>query len=100
MSARKAGKRPAPRAVTVTLDGPFEGWQAVLRANPKLAVLADLESESLARVITGLDGLILSHNFPDENDEVATSMGEVDPSDALTPLVEKYFEAISTLPPR
>lgn len=97
---RRAAKRPPSRTVVIKLDGPFEGWEATCKADAPWRVLADLGSDSLDRIIAGLDGLVIDHNFPDSTDEVAASMGEVDPSDAVQLLAERYPEAVGKLPPR
>lgn len=99
----KAARRPeafAPRTVTVTLKEPFEEWVATCRVDFPLRVFQDMNSGDVDRVLPALDRIVLDHNFPDESGEVATSMADVDPADAVTLLVEGLTEAAGKLPPR
>lgn len=98
---RKAAKRPSIRTVSVLLEeGDFAGWEATARADFPAKVLADLESASIARIMTALDVIVIDHNFPNSEDEVAASMAEVDPYDGLLIVAGKIFDAIGKLPNR
>jgi hypothetical protein len=98
---RKAARRPEPRTVTVTIPkGDFEGWEATARADFPAALLADLQSGSITRIIAVLDAIVIDHNMPDVNDEVAASMGEVDPYSGLMEVASAIFDAIGKLPNR
>jgi hypothetical protein len=98
---RKAAKRPTPRTVTATIEkGDFEGWEATARADFPASLLADLQSGSISRIIGVLDGIVIDHNMPDVNDEVAKTMGEVDPYSGLMEVASAIFDAIGKLPNR
>jgi hypothetical protein len=98
---RKAAKRPAARTVAVSIDaGDFGGWEATARADFPAALLADLQSGSITRIIGVLDAIVIEHNMPDANDEVAKAMGEVDPYDGLMEVATAIFDAIGKLPNR
>jgi hypothetical protein len=97
---RRPAKRPAPRTVTVTLDGDFEGWEATARVDFPARLLVELESGKLERIIPALDSIIIDHNFPNDQDEIAASLGDVDPYSALEKLADKVFDAIAKLPNR
>lgn len=98
---RKAARRPAPRTVTVTVkDGTFEGWEATARADFPAALLADLQSGDIDRIMTVLDAVILDHNMPNSQDEIAATMAEVDPYSGLMEIANLVFDAIAKLPNR
>lgn len=98
---RRPAKRPAPRTVTVTIDkGDFIGWEATARADFPARLLADLQSGSIAKIMDVLDVIVISHNFPNAKDELATSMGDVDPYDGLMEVASAIFDGIAKLPNR
>jgi hypothetical protein len=98
---RKPAKRPAIRTVHVLLeDGDFAGWEATARADFPARLLSDLQSGNIGRIIGVLDAIVLDHNFPDEKDQLATSMGDVDPYDGLLEVAGGIFDAIGKLPNR
>jgi hypothetical protein len=98
---RKPASQPARRTVTVALHGEYEGWECVARADFKAKRIIDLNSGDYDRVISALDGIILTHNFPDaeEADTIAASMADVE-LDAVGEVIEAIFDAIKQLPPR
>lgn len=98
---RKAARRPEPRTVTYTVDdGLYEGWSAVMKADFPAAVLADLQSGEMDRVIRALDRIVVDHNFPGEDGELASGMAEVDPYDGLLTMASGLFDALASLPNR
>lgn len=97
---RKAAKRPTPRTVTVTGTGDFEGWEATARADFPAGLIADLQSGDIGRIIHVLDVIVLDHNMPDANDEIAKTMAEVDPYTGLMEMASEIFDAIGKLPNR
>lgn len=98
---RKPARRPAPRVVTVAIsEGDFAGWEATARADFPARVLADLQSESIERIMNALDAIIVTHNFPDASDELASTMADVDPYDGLLKIAAEIFEALGKLPNR
>lgn len=97
---KRAAKRPERRTVHVVLSAPFEGWEATFLADFPLRVLADLEGNDVIGMGRGLDALVVEHNFPDAKDEVATSMLEVEPYDAVVAAVQQFTEELGKLPPR
>ena len=89
------------RTVTVTIeDGDFAGWEATARADFPARILADFDSGKVDRIIHALDAIIVDHNFPNAEDELATDMAEVDPYAGLVAVAEKVFDAIGKLPNR
>ena len=99
---RKAAKRPAPRTVTFTApeDSDYAGWEVTAKADFPAKVLIQLQSERMTDIIAALDRIVVSHNLPDENDDIAESMGEVDPYDGLMDMATGVFDALSKLPNR
>lgn len=98
---RRPAKRPTPRTVTVTIDkGDYEGWEATAKADFPAGLLADLQSGSIERIIHVLDKIITDHNFPTADDELATSMAEVDPYGGLLEVANGLFDAIGKVPNR
>lgn len=98
---RRPARRPAPRTVTVTIpDGAFAGWEATCRADFPAKLLAKLESGKAADIVEVLDAIVVEHNFPNAQDELATSLAEVDPYDGLMVVAGALFDAIGKLPNR
>ena len=98
---RKAAKRPAPRTVSVTVEGgDFAGWEATAKADFPAGLLADLQSGSIQRIIAVLDAIVIDHNMPDKDDEIAKTMSEVDPYTGLMEVATAVFDAIGKLPNR
>jgi hypothetical protein len=97
---RKPARRPDPRTVQVSLDGDFDGWQATARADFPAGWLVDLASGDLARIVNVLDRIILDHNLPNSDDQLAEKMADVDPYEGLLAIATAVFDAIGTLPKR
>lgn len=98
---RRAAKRPTTRTVEVGISsGDFEGWQATFRVDFPAKLLEDFESQSALRVMAALQQIVIEHNFPDSEGEVAASLMEVDPYTGLVAIADAYLEAIRALPPR
>jgi hypothetical protein len=98
---RKAAPRPEPRLVHVSItSGDFAGWEASARADFPARVLANLQSESIERIMMALDVIVTEHNFPDADGEIAQTMEDVDPYDGLLLIVGEIFDAIGKLPNR
>lgn len=97
----RAAARPPARTIEVELtEGPFAGWRCTARADFPASVLEQLQSDQIADIVGAFDRIVIDHNFPNEHDDVATSMGEVDPYDGLLAVVGEVFDRLGTLPPR
>jgi hypothetical protein len=98
---RKAAKKPPTRTVEVKItEGDFAGWEATARADFPARVLADLQSQDIERIMRALDTIILTHNFPDTDGELATAMADVDPYEGLMKIGGEVFDALGKLPNR
>jgi len=99
---RQIAKRPAPRTVHIVLDDEsgYPGWEATARASFPARILFDLDSGDLPRIFAALDGIIVSHNLPDSNDQLAASMADVDPKEGALAIASGLFDAIGKLPNR
>ena len=98
---RKAAKRPATRTVHVTIaEGDFAGWECTARADFPASVLADLQSGDIGSIVDALGRIITDHNFPDEHDEIAETMREVDPYEGLLEVAGEVFTQLAKLPNR
>lgn len=93
-------KRPAPRIVPIDLPAPYTGWHARARADFPAKLLADLQTNDVDRVIRALDGIVIEHNFPNEEGTLAASIGDVDPYDAVVTLGIAVIDALGALPNR
>lgn len=100
MTARKAARKPAARTVAIALDGELEGWECQARVDFPASWFVELESRGLEAVLGVLDRIIVSHNFPDADGNVAARMADVDPFTALLAIVDKLGETLKHLPPR
>lgn len=92
--------RPAARTVHVTGSGEFAGWEATARADFPAKVLADLQSQSVERIMAALDAIVIEHNLPNMDGELAARMADVDPYDGALAIAGAIFEAIGKLPNR
>jgi hypothetical protein len=97
---RRAAARPVARTVDVQGKGDFAEWSATARADFPARVLADLQSGSIERIMVALDTIVIDHNFPDVDGEIAASMADVDPYDGLLEIAGGIFDAIGKLPNR
>jgi hypothetical protein len=97
---RKAAKRPVPRTVTVIGKGDFAEWECTARADFPVRLIEDLSSGDPTKIMKVFDAIIVDHNFPDINDEIAESMSDVDPWTGLAEMAGNVFEAIHKLPNR
>ena len=100
-SIRRAARRPAARTVTVAItEGDFTGWEATARADFPARLLVDLQSGQIDRIMHVLDAIVTDHNFPDSEDNLATTMGDVDPYAGLLEVANAIFDGIAKLPNR
>lgn len=97
---RPVAKRPPARTVLVELKGDFAGWACTARADFPAGILADLQSSSVDRVVRAMAAIVLEHNFPGADDELAGSMRDVDPFDGLIAAGVAIIQAIGALPNR
>ena len=102
MPTRKPAKRPAPRTVHFALNGTsdYTGWEATAKVDFPAAVLFDLESGELPRIIKAMDRIVTDHNMPDDQGKVATTMAEVDPVEGMMAVLNGLFDAMAKLPNR
>lgn len=101
MTDRKAAKRPERRTVTVAItEGDFAGWEAVALADFPARTLERLQSSDMATVMGAMDSIIVSHNLPDMDGNIAKAMSDVDPYEGAVAIASEVFDAIAKLPPR
>ena len=95
-----AASKPTFRTVDVTLDAPFDGWTATMRAEGVPArVFIELQSGDVERSMKAVERLVIKHNFLNEDGEPAASVLDA-PMDALSGAVTKWSDAVAALPPR
>lgn len=94
--------RPAARTVSIEIPAgqPFAGWRATAAADFPAGRLADLQSGRIDRILETLEAIILEHNFPNLDDELAATLADVAPYDGLLVVAAAIFEAIAKLPNR
>jgi hypothetical protein len=97
---RKAAKRPQPRTVTVTGKGDFAEWEVTARADFPASYIEDLMSGSVDRIIKVFDAIVIDHNLPNSDDQIAERMADVDPWQGLVEIAGDVFDAIAKLPNR
>lgn len=100
-AVRAVAKRPPARTIDVELNGggAFDGWWLRARADFPAALLAELQSGDIARVMAVLDVVIVDHNMPDEQGELAGELGQVQ-YDGLLRMAGALFDELGRLPPR
>jgi hypothetical protein len=98
---RRAAKRPEPRTVHVVIeDGDFAGWEATARADFPAKWLADFESGRIEDVLAFFERIIVDHNMPDEDGNIAERFADVDPYSGLLAISAALGDAVRTLPNR
>ena len=98
---KRAAKRPPVRTVEVGIpEGDFAGWQATFRVDFPAKLIEEFESNNARRVIAALQVLVVDHNFPDANGEIAETLIDVDPYTGLVAIADAYMDALRALPPR
>lgn len=97
---RVAAPKPKPRTIDVELAGEYAGWRATARADFPARVLVDLQSGNIERVMAALDGILVDHNMPDADGNVAASCADVDPYGGLMELGAAVFRDLGKLPNR
>lgn len=98
---RRPAKRPDPRTVTVKITkGDYVDWEATARADFPARLLTDLMSGDVSRLMHVLDEIVIEHNFPNSQDELAETMADVDPYGGLLEMASEIFDAIGKLPNR
>ena len=93
------GTLPEPRKVSIALQGVFAGWTATARADFPAGWLADLQSGEIGKIVAVLDRIVLEHNFPGDDGQLAPSFADV-PYDAMLAAATAVFDAIGKLPNR
>lgn len=87
--------------MSVTIEkGDFAGWEATARADFPAGLLSDLTSGNIDRIMKVLDAIVIDHNFPNSDDELAERMADVDPYAGLLEVAGQIFDAIGKLPSR
>lgn len=98
---RRAAKAPAPRTVTVSIkDGEFEGWEATAKADFSARLLVDLQSGDMAKLVAVMDKIVIDHNMPDADGNVAGSLIDVVPFLGVVEIGSEIFDALAKLPNR
>lgn len=101
MTARKAAKRPAPRTVTATIEGgDFDGWSATARADFPARLVIDLNSGQVDKILGVLEAIIVEHNMPDSEGEIADHLADVDPYSGLLAVANALGDQLAALPNR
>lgn len=98
---RTVARRPAPRSIEVELEsGEYAGWWCRVRVDFPAKVLRELQSNDVERILEAFGTIILEHNMPGADGELAATLGDVDPYDGLKVLAAEAFRRIDRLPPR
>lgn len=93
-----AAPLPEPRTVTAEIrEGRYAGWRFTARRDWTVRELMEL-NEGLPGKAAFLDRQLLEHNFPDREGNVAASMLDVYPADAIGHVLDALTEAIATTP--
>ena len=88
------------RTVDISLSSPFDGWTATMKADGIAArIFIELQSGDVERSLEAVARLIVKHNFLDDEGVPAKSVLDA-PMDALTEAIQKWSEAVASLPPR
>jgi hypothetical protein len=92
--------KPQTRTVEITLDAPYEGWVATMKADGITArVFIKLQSNDVGEQMGAMASLVVKHNFLDTAGEPVESVLDA-PIEALTGAIAKWSDAVAALPPR
>ena len=97
---RAAAPSPPARTATLTLEAPYDGWTFTIRLDYPARVLEQLLSGSVVTITHALDSLVVDHNFPDVEGNVAASMLDVFPVDGVLAAFDAYQDHRLTVPNR
>lgn len=97
---RAVGAKPKPRTVEVTGSDLWATWACTARVDFPARLLADLQSGSVDRILAAMGVIIVSHNFPGEDGELAADLGSVDPYTGLVAMAGEVIDAIGKVPNR
>lgn len=108
MSNIKAATRPETKIIKVELDGELAGWWADCRAASELPARALVELQAvddagnpdIAKIIGAFDRVVVRHNFPNADGEVADSMLDVEPLSAVLTALQTWSDKAVAPDPR
>lgn len=86
------------RTVTVEGDGDTSTWTLTIRTGFSARMLEDLGSGDLFRILRAADQLVVDHNMPNVEGEVAPSLMDVYPAQAAQAMVMRALDAMSKVP--
>ncbi len=98
--ARRAARKPSVRTVELHGTGELAEWVARARVDFPAQWLVELQSHDFGKVLAVLDRVLVEHNFPDADGNVAATMADVDPFTGLLEIVDRLGDVLKTLPPR
>lgn len=99
-AARAVARRPPARFVEVTLEGGLDGWWARARADFPAALLIELGSGDIERIVAVLEVIIVEHNLPGADGRRAEKLADVAPWDGLIEIGKRVLTELGRLPPR
>lgn len=89
------------RTIGLELAGAYAGRELEVYTDFPARALEELQSGDLVRVCRALDRYVIvpgSHDLTDLDGEVAPSMLDVYPTDAVSAVIDAYVKATNTLP--
>jgi hypothetical protein len=92
--------RPETRYVEVRLKGAFADWYCKAKADFPAKQLAALGSGDIERIIEVLQQIVVKHNFPNGEGQLAEKIEDVDPYEGLLKAGEEIFTELGKLPNR
>ena len=81
-------------------DGDFAGWSATARADFPARLVIDLDSGQVEKILSVLEVIIVDHNMPDQADQVAEHLADVDPYAGLLAIANALGAELGKLPNR
>lgn len=100
-AARAVARRPPARTIDVVIEsGDFAGWYAKCRADFPASLVAGLDSGRLDDALAALQAIIVEHNMPNDRDELAATLADVDPYTGLLAIADELGRQLKALPNR
>lgn len=96
----RVGSQPEPRTVQASGSGDCADWHIVMRSDFSARMLEELRSGDAGRIMLSADKLVVSHNFPGIDGEVAASILDAVPLDCAVEVVSAALVMIGKLPNR
>jgi hypothetical protein len=103
VARRRVGRKVgtvARRTVEVTGKDDYADWWCTARADFSAKLIEELQSDDPVVIVGAFGRIVIDHNFPDIDGELAASLEDVVPVTGVLTMAGQVFDAIGKLPNR